>query len=445
MAKGSTQPTSKIRVGVLGLGVVGQGVAEILARNRDLIRERTGLDFEIIRALVNNPKSKRSGAARKIAVVTDAAKILEADDIDIVVEMIGGIEPARSYVLRALTAGKPVVTANKAILAAHGPEILQAAQKAKSDIYFEATVAGGVPIIRTLREALASDAIMAVRGILNGTTNFILGRMETGEPFAEALAQAQKLGFAEADPARDIDGRDAADKLAILTLLAFGRSVKPEQIETVGIENLTPECLQDARELGYRAKLVGISQRIPSQSGERIDVRVHPVFLPEHHVLSSVPEAQNAIAVDSQALGTTLYQGAGAGGLPTGTAVVADLVDAGRNLKANIHGRIVTTHWQNAPRLLPAKQAVSAYYLRLLVADQPGVVAGLGGIFARLKISLATVLQRERANIVGDKVALILITHPTTHGSMVRAVQAIKKGKFLRGALNVVRIEGEES
>jgi homoserine dehydrogenase len=425
------------RIGLLGLGTVGSGVAEILSRHGDLIAARTGVELKLVRALVRRPKRARAGAARHIDLTTKPEAILTADDVDIVVELIGGKEPARSYILAALAAHKPVVTANKAVLAAHGVELFERAARSGADVYFEGAVAGGVPIIRTLREGLASDRISAVTGILNGTTNFILDQMRGGAAYGDALARAQQLGFAEADPSLDVGGQDAADKLSILIQLAFGSVIAPRKIPIDGITNLTPEVLADAERMGYRVKLLGIARR----AGEALDARVHPALLPSTHVLANVPAAQNAIAVQSDALGTTLYQGAGAGGLPTGSAVVADLIEVARNLRAGISGRVHVAP-RRGPKLLDASDSASAYYLRLSVLDRPGVLASITRLLAERRISMASVLQRDQAG-AGKAVPVVVTTHPARVGAMQAALAAMRRLPALRSAPNVVRIEAE--
>jgi homoserine dehydrogenase len=430
---GRAKTSSALRVGLLGLGTVGSGVAEILERHADLIAERTGVRLALTRALVRNPRRKRAGAAGRVAVTREARQVVEAPDVDIVVELLGGLSPAQELILAALRAGKSVVTANKAVLAKHGDRLFEAAARGGVDVYFEAAVAGGIPIIRTLREGLAGDRITRITGILNGTTNYIISQLEAGNAYADALAEAQRLGYAEADPTLDVNGRDAADKLAILTQLAFGTAVRPDKLPCVGVTALTPEVLADARQLGCRVKLLATAARV----GDRCDVSVAPTLLPERHVLSHVPANQNAIAVESDALGMTLYQGAGAGSLPTGSAVVADLIEAGRNLKAGVSGRLSHGRARSAPPLLPPAASQSAYYMRLAVDDRPGVLASVAKILATHRISLASVLQRESGK---SPVPLVLTTHVTDAGAMHKAVRAIGKLRAVHGDVHVLRL-----
>ncbi len=435
------QTKGVLRVGMLGLGVVGTGVAEILQRHRELIAHRSGVEVHIVRALVRS-RRRRQGAAAKVATTRDAYDIVQAPDIDIVVELMGGERPAVDYMLKALKAGKPVVTANKAVVARHGARLFKAASAAHVDLYFEAAVAGGIPIIRTLREGLAADRITLVRGILNGTTNYILGQLQQGRSYAEALAEAQALGYAEADPTLDVSGGDAADKLAILINLAFGTQVQPKDLPCEGITHLTPEVLSDAAELGYSVKLVARAQRLQHGGAEWLDARVHPALVPLGDVLSHVPANQNAVTIASDALGDTLYQGAGAGSLPTGSAVVADLIEAARNMRGGVSGRLATPISPGAPKLIQPGDAKSAYYMRLLVDDRPGVLASVTKILAAQQISMATVLQRERG---AGPVPLVLMTHTTSYGRVLKALSSMGKIAALHTRPHVLRMEERSS
>jgi len=424
----------KLRVGMLGLGTVGKSVAEILIQNQSWIAGRAGASIQIVRALVRQTRKRREGAASKIPTTTNAQDILDADDIDIVIEVMGGHEPAYGYITQALKRGKAVVTANKAVLAAHGLEIAKVVQQHHAAIYYEAAVAGGVPIIRTLRHSLISDRIQRIRGILNGTTNFILGLMEKGEGYDTALRQAQKEGYAEADPTLDISGADARDKLAILIQLAFGLDVHPSEIPTEGIGSLTPEVLADARQLGYRVKLLAIAKRV----GNKLEARVQPAFVPFEHHLSAVLDIENAISVDSEALGTTLYVGPGAGGMPTASAVISDLIEAAQ--QQGVKNAMSLRSQRTALKLAKPEAAISAFYVRFLVEDRPGVLAAITRILASNNVSLAAVLQHERG-LDDEPVALVILTHPTTHGAMSKALNKIKQLPILHGGLSVVPIE----
>ncbi|MBT6433770.1 MAG: homoserine dehydrogenase [Deltaproteobacteria bacterium] len=432
-----------VRVGLLGLGNVGAGVAEILATHGAMIEARAGVPIRIVKALVRNKRRKRLGAAGNVALTTKASDIVGAPDVDVVVELMGGIEPALSHVTDALAAGQTVVTANKAIVAAHGKKIFQAARKSKRDVHFEAAVAGGIPIIRTLREALASDRITELTGILNGTTNYIVEAMASGQSYESALAVAQDLGYAEADPTLDVNGADAADKLAILIGLAFGASVTRAKLGCIGITELTSEMMMDAAELGYAIKLLARARRVVEGDVETVQAGVFPYLVPLGHALSAVPDAQNAIYVQSDSLGTTLYQGPGAGGLPTGSAVVADLIEAARNVAANTRGRSSAVQPnRSGPKLAKAGDSVCPWYLRLTVAEKPGVLAAITKLLADESISLATVSQMQPSGD-GHEVAIVLTTHPTSAGAMERALKKMHRLKVVRGEAQVLRVYAE--
>jgi homoserine dehydrogenase len=431
-----------VRVGLLGLGNVGAGVAEILSTHGEMIEARAGVPIRIVKALVRNKRRKRQGAAGDVTLTTKASDIVGASDIDVVVELMGGIEPALSYVTDALAAGQTVVTANKAIVAAHGKTIFQAARKNKRDVHFEAAVAGGIPIIRTLREALASDRVTELTGILNGTTNYIVEAMASGQSYESALAVAQELGYAEADPTLDVNGADAADKLAILIGLAFGASVTRNKFGCVGITELTGEMMMDAAELGFAIKLLARARRVVTGGVETIQAGVFPYLVPLGHALSAVPDAQNAIYVRSDSLGTTLYQGPGAGGLPTGSAVVADLIEAARNVAAGTRGRSTVQPTRAGPKLAKSGDTVCPWYLRLTVAEKPGVLAAITTLLADESISLATVSQMEPS---GDdnEVGIVMTTHPTSTGAMERALKKMHRLKVVRGEVQVLRVYAE--
>jgi homoserine dehydrogenase len=436
MARRTAKKSGKsVRVGLLGLGTVGRGVVEILTRHRALIAERSGVELTVVRALVRSSRQRR-GAAGRVPLTRRAADIVAAADVDVVCELLGGLDPSRRLIEQALRAHKPVVTANKAVLARFGPQLFELARRQGADLYFEGAVAGGLPIIRTLREGLAGDRIKSVMGILNGTTNFILGRIEGGHSYEAALAEAQALGFAEADPRLDVGGGDAADKLAILMHLAFGLHVPSRRISTAGVVGLSPEILRDAAALGCRVKLVALARRHEGTGGG-IEAHVQPTLVPLSHPLATVGGADNAVAVESEALGLTLYQGAGAGGLPTGTAVVADLIDVARNLAAGLVGR-PGPRLDRAARLLDGGRSAGAYYLRLLVSDRPGVLASITRIFAAQGVSVATIRQ-ERGGARGG-VPVAITTHPASTAAVARVMARIGKIAALRAAPNLLRM-----
>jgi homoserine dehydrogenase len=428
-----------LRIGLLGLGTVGSGVAEILQHNAQMIAERCGSRLQVVRALVRSGRRRR-GAAARVATCTDPRQILEAEDIDVVVELMGGQTPARRYMQRALRAKKPVVTANKAVLALHGSELFALAQRCCVDIYFEGSVAGGIPIIRTLREALGADRTVAVRGLLNGTTQYMLGQLEAGETYADALAAAQRLGFAERDPRLDVSGRDAADKLCILGRLAFNSPLSPKLLSFSGIEALTPQHLAQAHCHGYRVRLLAQAHRRTVAGAAALDAWVHPALLGPQHPLYAVPAAHNAVAVRSLAHGDTQYQGAGAGSLPTGAAVVADLMDVARNLRAGVWGRLPFGNGRRALPPLPAHSCASAFFVSLQVQQRPGVLAHVANVFAEAGISLATVTQNVCATSL---VPLTLTTHPTTFGAMQRALLQLRRAPVRRGTAQALPIAAD--
>ncbi len=410
---------AELRIGLLGLGTVGTGVAEILAHNEALLRQRIGAGLHCVRAVVRRPRRKRTGAAQAIPLSTRVETVVGASDIDVVVELIGGIEPARTYILQALESGQHVITANKAVMAAHGEEIMAAARKHKRDILFEAAVAGGIPIIRTVREGVAADRINSISAILNGTTNFILDRMANGDTYARALEEAQHLGFAEADPSLDVNGGDAAAKLAILSALAFGARQAHGDFYVRGISELTPEVLRDAERMGYKVKLLASAVR----RGEALEMQVTPAMLPLAHPLAGVSGANNGICLNSESLGQSLLVGPGAGGMPTGSAVVSDVVELARSIGAGVSGRLTATTLTRKIKILPHDKTKGAYYARLNVQEQPGVFAAVAGVFGKCGISLESVLQS--AVIESGSVPIVLTTHHTTAAAMNKAITRV--------------------
>jgi homoserine dehydrogenase len=435
----TTAASNELRIGLLGLGQVGGGVAQIFKANGGEIEARLGSRLNLVRALVRDPVKDRPEDAKGVPLAKSADEIVKAKDIDIVVELMGGLEPARTLVLEALAHGKPVVTANKALLAEHGPEIFAAATKAGVDVLFEAAVCGGIPIIRTLREALASDRIESLRGIVNGTTNYILSAMEEGKDYGVALAQAQKLGFAEADPAFDVSGKDAAQKLLILASLAFGVQLSMSQISAEGIEHVSAVDFAYAREFGFTIKLLARAQL----RGGALSLAVRPTLVPHGTPLSTIRGAFNAVEVRSFALGPTLLVGQGAGALPTGSAVVSDIIEAGRNLTARTVGRVPHLAWAggvHAPTLAPAKSRVGAWYLRFSVADEPGVLAQIAGSLGARRISIASLVQREHGADAGP-VTVVVVTHDAPEASLVEAIQGIDANSFSRGPTRILAMD----
>jgi homoserine dehydrogenase len=411
-----------IRLGLSGIGTVGKGVFEVLARNRSVISRRAGRDIVVTAVTARNLERARKYVGDKAIVCADGLAVARHAEVDIVCELMGGVTAAKEVVLAAIAEGKHVVTANKALLAVHGSEIFAAARAKGVMVAFEAAVAGGIPIIKALREGLTANRIEWIAGIINGTSNFILSEMQAkGLPFAEALAQAQALGYAEADPTFDIEGIDAAHKLTILCAIAFGVPVQFDKAYVEGISKLSKEDILYAEQLGYRIKLLGISR----YTGKGIELRVHPTLVPKTHLMASISGATNAVVVKGDAVGQTVYSGAGAGSEPTASAVIADIVDVTRLQMADPNHRVPHLAFQadalaDTP-ILNMEQVVTAYYLRLSVADEPGVLASITRILAEAQISIDAVLQKE-AGQAEQQTDLIVLTHQTLEGKMNKAL-----------------------
>jgi homoserine dehydrogenase len=413
-----------IQVGLLGIGTVGSGTFNVLKRNQAEIKRRAGRGIEITMVADLDTARAKAAVGEGVQVVSDARAVIANPDIDIVIELIGGYGIAKQLVMEAIAAGKHVVTANKALLAVHGTEIFAAASERGVVVAFEAAVAGGIPIIKALREGLSANRIEWIAGIINGTTNFILSEMRSkGLDFASVLKEAQRLGYAEADPTFDIEGVDAAHKATIMCALAFGVPVQFERAHVEGVSALQATDIRYAEQLGYRIKLLGITKR----REQGIELRVHPTLVPSSRLIANVEGAMNAVVVHGDAVGTTLYYGKGAGAEPTASAVVADLVDVTRLHTADPDHRVPHLAFQpgelsNTP-ILPIEQIVTAYYLRLRVADQAGVLARITGILAEHDISIDAVLQRPGTEGDGDvRTDLIILTHDTVEGRMAAAL-----------------------
>ncbi|WP_341685896.1 homoserine dehydrogenase [Limnohabitans sp.] len=409
-----------IQVGLIGIGTVGGGVFEVLRRNQEEIKRRAGRGIEVTMVSRRDQAKARAMVGEDAKVVADPRDIIRNPDIDIVVELIGGYTLARELVLEAIAAGKHVVTANKALLAVHGTEIFQAAHNKGVMVAFEAAVAGGIPIIKALREGLTANQIQWVAGIINGTTNFILSEMrDKGLDFDVVLKEAQRLGYAEADPTFDIEGVDAAHKATIMSAIAFGIPVQFDKAYVEGITKLGAADIKYAEQLGYRIKLLGITKR----TDKGVELRVHPSLVPAQRLIANVEGAMNAVMVQGDAVGTTLYYGKGAGAEPTASAVVADLVDITRLHTADPQNRVPHLAFQpdalsNLP-VLPMEEVVTSYYLRLRVADQAGVLAKLTGLLADANISIDAILQREADQVSGaNQTDVIILTHDTREGNM---------------------------
>ena len=415
-----------IKVGLLGIGTVGSGTFNVLRRNQAEIRGRAGRGIEITMVSRRNVALAREIVGEAAQVVADPREIIANPEIDIVVELIGGCGVARELVLEAIAAGKHVVTANKALLAVHGTEIFAAAREKGVMVAFEAAVAGGIPIIKALREGLTANRIEWLAGIINGTTNFILSEMRSkGLDFATVLKEAQRLGYAESDPTFDIEGVDAAHKATIMSAIAFGIPVQFDKAHVEGISQLQATDIKYAEQLGYRIKLLGIARRRSDVAGGGIELRVHPTLIPAQRLIANVEGAMNAVVVQADAVGTTLYYGKGAGSEPTASAVIADLVDITRLHTADPDHRVPHLAFQpdsmsNTP-ILPMEQVLTSFYLRLRVADEAGVLSRITTILAEHDISIDAVLQRESAE--GEKQTdLIILTHETQEGRMNTAL-----------------------
>ena len=438
-----------IQVGLLGIGTVGSGVFNVLARNQEEIRRRAGRGIEIACVADLDQARARAIVGEGTRVVGDARELIANPEIDIVVELIGGYGIAKQLVLEAIAAGKHVVTANKALLAVHGTEIFKAAAEKGVVVAFEAAVAGGIPIIKALREGLAANQIQWVAGIINGTTNFILSEMrDKGLDFDVVLKEAQRLGYAEADPTFDIEGVDAAHKATILSAMAFGIPVQFDKAYVEGITQLAAADIKYAEQLGYRIKLLGITKR----TNKGVELRVHPSLIPAKRLIANVEGAMNAVLVQGDAVGATLYYGKGAGSEPTASAVIADLVDIVRLIDADPAHRVPPLAFQShtlaaaagALPVLPMAEVVTSYYLRIRVADEAGVLAKITTLLANTGISIDAVLQREADEVGGEgstQTDLIILTHETREGEMNKALEEIQKLATVLAPITRIRKE----
>ena len=430
-----------INVGLLGIGTVGGGTFTVLDRNREEISRRAGCAITMKMVADKEVDKARRLVGGRAIVTADALEVVNHPDIDIVVELIGGTTTAKDLILKAIANGKHVVTANKALLARHGNEIFAAAQKKDVMVAFEAAVGGGIPIIKSLREGLSANRIEWIAGIINGTSNFILSEMrDKGASFQDVLKEAQRRGYAEADPAFDVEGVDAAHKLTIMAAIGFGIPMQFKSVYTEGISGLTQEDIRYAGELGYRIKLLAITRRRP----KGIELRVHPALVPERRLIANVEGVMNAILVKGDAVGQTMYYGAGAGAEPTASAVVADLVDVARMLTADPEHRVPHLAFQpgqlaDTP-ILPMGEVETRYYLRMKVRDQPGVLADITRILADLKISIEAMVQKEpRAGEV--EVDIIMLTHLTLEKNVDGAIAKIETLPVVVGKVTRIRLE----
>jgi homoserine dehydrogenase len=425
----------EVRIGMLGCGTVGSAVARMLAEHGDDIERRAGVRLRIERVAVRDVGKARDGSIAADAITADAASIVADPRIDIVLELIGGVDPARELLLAAFAAGKPVVTANKELLSSSGKEVFDAADTAERDIRFEAAVAGGIPLIAPLKESLSGERIARLLGIVNGTTNYVLTTMsEQGAMFDDALADAQRLGYAEADPTADVDGSDAAAKCAILASIAFNTRVVVGDVYREGIAGVTPQDIADAARLGYVVKLLAIAEL---EDGE-VSARVHPAMVPASHPLASVRDAYNAVFVEGHKVGQLMFYGRGAGGDPTATSVVGDLVAVARNLAFG--GRAIGCTCVLDRPIRSMDHTTGQYYLNLHVEDRPGVLAEIAEAFGRNGISIERVWQEG----FGEEATLVFITHRAREGAFQAAVRELRRLASVRAVASMVRVEGEE-
>ena len=427
--------TAPLRVALLGCGTVGSAVLRLLEEQAPDLAARIGRPVEVAGVAVRRPD--RHPDVPPHLLTTDAHGLVTRPDVDLVVEVIGGIEPVRSLLLAAFEAGKSVVSANKALLADDGVELHAAAAEAGVDLYYEASVAGAIPLLRPLRESLAGDQLRRVVGIVNGTTNYILSRMaETGHGFTEALAEATDLGYAEADPTADVDGFDAAAKAAILASLAFHTPVSAADVYREGISAVTSTDVARAAEIGCTVKLLAICERVPGEGGDSVAVRVHPAMIPTTHPLASVGGAFNAVFVEAEAAGQLMFYGQGAGGDATASAVLGDLVAVARNRVAGVAGPGVTAYAGLPAR--PIAETPTRYHVSLDVADKPGVLATVAQEFARHGVSIATVRQDGH----GDAATLVIVTHSAPDAALSATVTALRGMPAVRGVTSILRVEG---
>ncbi|HOL16935.1 MAG TPA: homoserine dehydrogenase [Bacillota bacterium] len=427
--------TEVIKMGMLGLGTVGGGVASIILNHGATLQERTGMEIQLKRVLVRDVNRRRTVDLPREIYTTAAEDILGDPSINLVLELMGGIEPARSYIATALERGKYVVTANKDLMALHGQELLELARRHNRNIFYEASVGGGIPLIRPLKQSLLANHICRIAGIINGTTNYILTRMDQDHmTLDEALARARALGFAEADPSSDLEGRDAAYKLAILASLAFHRRISLPQIHVEGIGSVTREDIRYARELGYTIKLLAVGEQLP----EGLCLRVHPALVPLEHPLASVMNEFNAVFIEGDAVGEVMFYGRGAGSLPTASSVLADVLEAGRCLRCQVDNGVLENNYREAT-VLPMDALVSSFYLRLQVQDRPGVFAALANAFGDEQVSLGLIIQKRSENGIAE---IVLVTHDVVEERFRKALQRIMEHPAVQPGHSVFRVLG---
>ncbi len=425
-----------VKLGLMGLGTVGSGVIEGLGKNYSLIKEKSGLDFDVKKIMVKDKQKKRAIQVEESKLVTDPKEILEDDEIDIVVELIGGCDEAKDYVIQALKSGKDVVTANKDLIATHGKEIFKTAKDSGSQVYFEGSVAGGIPLIKPLQESLAADKIEKVIGILNGTTNYILTKMtDVGYSFDRALEEAQTYGFCEADPTNDISGLDAAYKLAILSYLGFETLPEMEEVYCGGIENVSQRDIQYAKKLGMEIKLLGIGEH----NGKGVFLAVVPCMIPAEHPIASVKGENNALFVRGNLVGEVMFYGPGAGSLPTGSAVLSDIIKAGKEKYKEAQIELDPILEENKYTITPREEFEASFYLRLVVRDKPGVFSEIAGVFGSFNVSLESIIQEKRED--EEYAEIVLLTHKTKIKNLDDAIADLEKRENVSELSNVIQVE----
>jgi homoserine dehydrogenase len=431
-------PVRPLKLALLGCGSVGSQVVRLLREQADDLTARVGAPIELVGVAVRRPELQRDAEIPSELLTTDAAGLVARDDVDLVVEVIGGIEPARSLILSALENGASVVTANKALLAEDGSALFAAAEKADRDLYYEAAVAGAIPIVRPLRESMAGDKVRRVLGIVNGTTNFILDKMDSsGAGFAEALEEAQELGYAEADPTADVEGYDAAAKAAILASLAFHTRVTAADVYREGIAEVSAADVASARDMGCVVKLLAICEHRDGPGGPAVAARVHPAMIPRSHPLASVREAYNAVFVESDAAGQLMFYGPGAGGAPTASAVLGDLVTVARNRLNDVRGVGESSYAQC--EVLPMGSTRTRYHVAIDVDDKTGVLAQIAQVFAEHGVSLQTVRQEGH----GDDAQLVVVSHTATDAALAATVETLRTKEYVHDVSSIMRVEGE--
>lgn len=428
----------KVRVGLMGLGTVGTGVIRLVDGHQDDLLHQTGMGIEIVRILVQNPNKERAISVNSDIITSDPYNLLHDPEIDVIVEVMGGVETTREYILEALEHGKHVVTANKDLMALHGGEILKKAAEKGCDVFYEASVAGGIPIIRALVEGFSSDRITKMMGIVNGTTNYILSKMsQEGLTYNDVLKEAQALGYAEADPASDVGGLDAARKMSILSTLGFHVGMNLEDVSCQGITEVTSEDIEYGKKLGYVMKLIGIAK----QDDELIEVSVQPTLIKKSHPLASVNGVYNAVYVHGEAVGETMFYGPGAGELPTATAVVSDLVTVVKNMKLGVNGRGMVAPYRQK-KLKNDKEIWAKYFVRFIVSDKIGVLSHITKLMADQNVSLEQIIQQPYQNT--NKAELIIVTHLSSKQSIKDILAQLKELNYVEEIKSYYRVEGGE-